>query len=67
MDCTDVVGLLNTSDSFRSSFGVRYSRSSDRCRVFVCDVRCRVLVSVTSKNVLDLVVVVVVVVVENVV
>ena len=40
---TDVVGLLDPCDSFRSSYGVRYSCSRDRCRVVVCDARFRVI------------------------
>ena len=51
MSNADVVGLQHSSDSFRSPFDVRYSCSSDRCRVSVRSVRLGVSVSVVSNKV----------------
>ena len=62
MSNTDVVGLWDSCDSFRSPFDVRYGCSSDRCRVSVRSVWFGVSVSVVSNKVP-----VVIVLVENVV
>ena len=52
---TDVIGLWDPCERFRGAFDVRNSRSSDRSRVVVCDVRFSVVVSVTSNKVLVIV------------
>ena len=58
MSYMDAVGLWDPCGSFRSAFDVRYSRCNDRSRVVVCDVGFSVLVSVTSKKVLVMVILV---------
>ena len=61
MSNTDVVRLEDPSDNFRSSFDVRYSHCSGRCKVSVCFVGfCTVSVACNE-------VAVVVVLTENVV